>query len=73
VACLLLASGVSPADVKEALKQSAEDLGPEGWDEYYGHGLVDAGYAIAGQRAPAHPLVFPVGKLSVTWGKIKAK
>jgi len=77
VVALLLASGTSPANVGQALMDSAEDLldlGPGGWDEYYGYGLVDAGYAIAGQRAPARPhIVSPVGKLSVTWGELKGK
>lgn len=35
--------GSSPATVARALADSAVDLGPAGYDESYGHGLLDAG------------------------------
>ncbi len=31
---------IGPADVRDALRESAEDLGPEGWDSTFGWGLV---------------------------------
>jgi subtilisin family serine protease len=31
-----------PAEVRSKLIATAEDLGSPGWDQYYGHGLVDA-------------------------------
>ena len=70
VAALLLAKGVPANEVRARLQATAEDLGISGWDQYYGYGLVDAGYAIVGQRAPARPDIAK-GKLSVTWGELK--
>jgi serine protease len=37
----------SPALVEQRLKQSARDLGPEGYDERYGYGALDAAAALA--------------------------
>ena len=31
-----------PSEVRLRLSDTAEDLGAEGWDQYYGHGLADA-------------------------------
>ncbi len=39
--------GVTPAQVKEALEQTALDLGDPGRDDYFGHGLVNAAAAVA--------------------------
>ncbi|PIR58960.1 MAG: hypothetical protein COU69_02790 [Candidatus Pacebacteria bacterium CG10_big_fil_rev_8_21_14_0_10_56_10] len=36
-----------PAEVRAALQATAEDLGPAGFDNFYGHGLVDAEQAVA--------------------------
>jgi len=65
-AALLLAKGVP--NVRQMLKDTAEDLGAQGLDEYYGYGLVDAGNAVAGELAPPRQT-----QLSVTWGEIKVK
>ncbi len=53
-AALVIASGVaganpSPIAVQRRLEATARDLGPKGADNYYGHGLLDAGAAT---RAP---------------------
>ena len=40
------APDIGPSYVYSVLKRSAEDLGPEGWDEEYGHGLVNARAAL---------------------------
>jgi serine protease len=50
VAALVIASGVvgarpSPKAVEDRLKATARDLGPAGYDERYGAGLIDAGKA----------------------------
>ena len=55
-AALVIASGVigrdpAPGDVTRRLRSTAADLGPAGFDERYGWGLVDAGAATA----PAPP------------------
>ena len=48
VAALLFAANpdATPADVREALESTAEDLGAPGWDAQYGHGEVNP-YAAA--------------------------
>ncbi len=35
-----------PQEVQKRLQDTADDIGDEGWDEYYGWGLVDAGAAV---------------------------
>ena len=49
VAALVISNGnaQTPADVREALQSSAEDLGSAGWDSSYGHGLINAASALA--------------------------
>jgi len=36
----------SPAEIKQIMEQSADDLGAPGLDELYGHGRVNAGQAV---------------------------
>lgn len=36
-----------PSDVKEVLKESSDDLGKPGNDDYYGHGRVNAYMAVS--------------------------
>jgi serine protease len=46
-AALLISNGVTePARVRQALESTAKDLGPTGWDEQYGWGLIDIGAAL---------------------------
>ena len=47
VAALLMSVGASAARAREALRATAHDLGPPGWDPEYGYGLVDAAAALA--------------------------
>jgi subtilisin family serine protease len=49
-AALVLAAnpGLNPDDVRATLQAAADDLGAEGFDNYYGHGLVDAEQAATG-------------------------
>ena len=42
--------------VKEAIYNSAEDLGATGWDKYYGYGRVDALGAVNYGSAPVGPV-----------------
>lgn len=43
IAALLIASGVTNnVEVRQILQGWAEDLGPPGWDSWYGYGLVNA-------------------------------
>jgi len=46
-AALLISNGVTePARIRQALESTAKDLGPAGWDEQYGWGLIDIGAAL---------------------------
>lgn len=36
-----------PDEIRQILQDTAEDLGPPGWDERYGHGLIDASAAVS--------------------------
>ncbi len=43
IAALLISTGITDPDaVREALQNTATDLGPAGWDGEYGWGLIDA-------------------------------
>jgi serine protease len=53
LAALLASHGLTAPDkIREALEQTARDLGPSGWDPEYGWGLIDAHAALV-YRAPA--------------------
>lgn len=52
-AALAIAAGVT--DVRGTLVATAEDLGVEGLDPYYGHGLVDAAAAAGVSEEPPEP------------------
>ncbi|MFL5909646.1 MAG: S8 family serine peptidase [Gaiellaceae bacterium] len=52
IAALIIATKVlgphpTPAQVKQRIEQTAQDLGPPGYDQRYGFGLVNAAAAIA--------------------------
>lgn len=59
VAALVIAAGIatSPADVRAVLQNTAEDLGDTGWDERYGHGLLNAAAALGQPVEPPEPPV----------------
>lgn len=40
---------LSPVEVKSILEDTAQDLGPEGFDREFGHGLIDAAAALQGE------------------------
>lgn len=69
VAALMLSKypQLSAEDVIETLRVQAEDLGEEGWDQYYGWGLVDAYSAVTHTPIPefSNPF-FPVLALLTT-------
>jgi serine protease len=47
IAALLYSRGINdPTRVRVAIQNTARDLGPAGWDEEYGWGLVDAAAAL---------------------------
>jgi len=48
VTALLLSknSNLTPSELKTILESTAEDKGDLGWDQYYGHGLLDAHAAL---------------------------
>ena len=46
-AALLISNGVTDPDmINKILETTAKDLGPVGWDEEYGWGLIDVGAAL---------------------------
>lgn len=54
---------LSPSEVQNILKQSADDLGPAGWDASYGWGRVNVGRAVSmasGASAPVPDTTRPV-------------
>ncbi|MGQ9459710.1 MAG: S8 family peptidase [Candidatus Bathyarchaeaceae archaeon] len=51
---------LSAEDVIETLRVQAEDLGEEGWDPYYGWGLVNAYYAVSETPIPEFSTIFSV-------------
>ncbi len=63
VAALILASGAAttPSQVRQALQQSAKDLGQPGWDPQYGYGLIQAQSALDWLAPTATPTATPMG------------
>lgn len=57
VASLLLAQNPTwtPAQVRARLQQTADDLGPSGFDNQFGHGRVNACKAVGGQPCDPPP------------------
>jgi len=62
VAALLLSKypSLTPQEVAETLYEQAEDLGENGWDQYYGWGLVDAYSAVTQPPIPEFPNISPL-------------
>lgn len=54
VAALIIAAnpGISNAEVRQILQQTADDIDENGWDPAYGYGLVDADEAAAKDTLP---------------------
>jgi len=47
IAALLISAGANgPDEVRTAIESTAKDLGTNGWDKYYGYGLVNATAAL---------------------------
>ncbi|MCW8328526.1 S8 family serine peptidase [Photobacterium sp. SDRW27] len=46
LAAMLLANGIEPEDVKEAMTSTAQDLGNPGYDNSFGHGLIQPSQAL---------------------------
>ncbi|MFO7819163.1 MAG: S8 family serine peptidase [Halanaerobacter sp.] len=61
VASLLLAQGVDTSEVEAQLKNTAVDLGPTGYDDEYGAGLIDAYGALLDKKL-APPKIFAATK-----------
>lgn len=61
VIALMLARnpGLSNAEVRQILRNTAEDLGNPGFDIYYGYGLLNAYEAVAASLTPPDPVYAP--------------
>jgi serine protease len=56
LAALLVSQGITnPAAVKAAIESTADDLGPPGRDDEYGHGLINPARALSGLGLNAGP------------------
>jgi serine protease len=69
--CKAINSGLSNAQIRSILETTAEDLGASGWDQYFGHGMVDA-YAAClqaqgGNQPPVADFTYVVNDLTVTF------
>ena len=56
---------LSAEDVIETLRLQAEDLGEEGWDQYYGWGLIDAYAAVSQTPIPEFSTFFSLVIIAV--------
>ena len=52
LAALLISNGVSPADVRQRMRESATDMGFPGYDIQYGYGLINCDAALKGEVSP---------------------
>jgi hypothetical protein len=58
VSALLLSHGLAAAQVRQALEETALDLGATGWDATFGHGRIDANAALAWHGGSGGETVF---------------
>lgn len=65
-AALVISAGVTAtSDVESILKKTTRDAGPSGWDERYGHGILDAAAAVeAAHKRKSGPAQLIVGLLA---------
>lgn len=62
------------SEVETLIGQTADDLGSVGWDQYYGHGRINAQRAlerIALQPVPAQPLLFIDDNMSLVSSQVQ--
>jgi len=68
-AALLIADGMTDnADVRQRLRNSAEDLGDSGWDTLYGQGMINADLAINFGEPPDQSAPITTISLNATVG-----
>ena len=65
-AALVMSAGVTAtSEVEAILKETTQDAGPAGWDERYGHGIIDAAAAVnAAQNRKSGPIHLGAGLLA---------
>lgn len=55
LAALLASQGLNRAQILATMQQTASDLGPAGFDTYYGYGLINAADAVASASVSGGP------------------
>ncbi len=68
VAALVKAANgsLSNIDIRNLLETTAEELGPDGWDDSFGHGLVDASAAVHAAASIVPANIPPVASFTYT-------
>ena len=67
---------LTPDQVQERIQDTADDLGPTGWDQDYGWGRINAEAALLVGAVPQSPVLFPilnpggVGNYVVNWSSV---
>ncbi len=65
IVALLIANGVKTQEaIEKALYDSAVDKGEKGWDQKYGHGLIDANAALSRGGGPMIPMPRDLGPVA---------
>ena len=68
--------GLTPDEVQTIMEDTADDLGTAGWDQYYGHGRINAQAALQQSGPPDAPTIAPIsnpdgdGSFLVNWDDV---
>jgi subtilisin family serine protease len=71
-----LDASLSPDEVQNTIQSTAVDLGSPGWDQYFGHGRIDALAAVGGSPGLGAPTLQPMsnpeddGDYVVDWSDV---
>ena len=60
----------TPADIKARLFSGCQDLGHSGWDEFFGHGLLNVYRSLVGEQAGYAQINYPTTRSGVNAEKV---